>query len=149
MDTREEDRLKKRLRARGHSAAVVNRLLRMANEFVTPDAFFTATKGTVAGVAHKLWPDAKRGLGDRLYRCLDDASWLWRHPEGDAAGTAPVRPAPTGADMVFTKTQLKDVADFMEYFGRESISAAEMMSVVSLARGGARTQTQGGKEKTE
>ena len=142
MDTKEEDKLKEKLRTRGHSAVVVNRLFRMANEFVTPDAFFTATKNAVAGVASKLWPDAKHGLGDKLYRCFDDAAWLWRHPE-ETAGTESRRPAPAaaaGTDLMFTRSQLKDVVDFMEYFGRESISAAEMLSVTVLARGGTRAQ---------
>ena len=139
MTTKEEGKLKDRLRARGHSAYVVNRLFRLANEFVTPDAFFTATKGAVAGVAFKLWPDAKRGLGDKLYRCFDDAAWLWRHP-AEAAEAAPGSPA---VDLVFTRSQLMDVVFFMEHFGRESISTAEMLSVTVLARGGAQTQEKG------
>ena len=147
MNTKEEDKLKEKLRTRGHSAMIVNRLFRLANEFVTPDAFFTATKGTVAGVATKLWPDAKRGLGDKLYRCFDDAAWLWRHREEETVEAVPRRPAPVKADLVFTKAQLKDIMDFMEYFGRESISTAEMLSITTLARGGTRTQGEG--EKAE
>lgn len=129
-----ERTLREHLLSEKCSVVAVNRLLRLANEFASLEAFFTAAKGVLEQQWNKLTPGSPRGLGDGFFRCYDAALKWWRAPEGaDAAKRQ-------AADPVFSYSEIERVGCFMNQFGKRTISLTEMLSFLTMTADAAKTE---------
>lgn len=129
----------RRLRAEGVTAINANRIEKLANEFATVDAFFSATRGSIMSVWNKLHPDSGRSLGKNFFDAYDKALAIWKR--GDEPRPQPkLKPA---EDMSWlghelTQEEVKKVLDFMELFQVKSISFAGIATLLDLTGAGGR-----------
>lgn len=127
----------RRLRAEGVTAINANRIEKLANEFATVDAFFSATRGSIMSVWNKLHPDSGRSLGKGFFDAYDRALAIWKR------GDEP-RPQPKPAEDMswlgheLTQEEIKKVLDFMELYQVESMSFAGIATLLDLTGAGGR-----------
>lgn len=109
----------------GMSVTTVNRLKKLASEFVSEDDFFKATKGELMRTWTKLAPESPRGLGQTFFDAFAKAKALWT---SDEAGTAAARPAdPLGRPA--TQELLLWMASFLESNNVEQMSFGRLLDI--------------------
>jgi len=107
------------------STSVVNRVVRLANEFASLESFLGATKGCLMGVYSKLNPEAKKDLGPQFFRCFDAAARWFHEPEQEEPGSELAE---------FTVADLKKVLDFCELFNKDRMTLSEMRALLEMTK---------------
>lgn len=120
----------------GVSLQIVNRIERLSCEFATKEAFFLASKGDLLAAFRKMWPDAKRDLGDKFFSAMSKAVVLWKQPdESPAAKLGPAAPErDPRLDETLTAQEVLLVAELMERFKKAEVSVDWILQQVKLAR---------------
>lgn len=124
MDRMKRSRLEEHLLLK-HSKVIVNRLFRMAERWVSFEAFLQASKGDLLKRWRELAPESNRDLGAEFYAAFDAAAAWCASAESE---TSPAE-AP---DPVLTKDQLKKVLDFLEMFDKLEIRLSEIQSLLAM-----------------
>lgn len=120
----------------GVSLPIVNRIERLSCEFATKEAFFLASKGDLLAVFRRMYPDAKRDLGDRFFAAMSKAVVLWKTPDECPAA----KPGPAALerdpriDETLTNEEVLLVAELMERFKKAEVSVDWILQQVKLAR---------------
>lgn len=116
------------------SSIATNRIVRMSQEFATPDAFFLASKGDLMKAYDRLVPEAKRGLGDSFFDAMAKAVRLWNAPEEDKPAALDATCRDPRLDEILTVNEVLLVAELMEKFKKTEVSVDWILSQVRLAR---------------
>lgn len=74
------------------TSTTVNRLKRIASEFVSEDDFFKATRGELMRTWTKIAPQSPRGLGETFFGAFAKAKALWTSDEAAEAAARPADP---------------------------------------------------------
>lgn len=112
-------------KAPGMTSTTLNRLGRVASEFVSEDDFFRATKGELMRTWTKIAPESPRGLGQTFFDAYEKAKALWRSAE---VGKAAERPAdPLGRQV--TQELLLWMASFMESNSVEQMPIGRLLDI--------------------
>lgn len=119
------DEAMKAARKNGLSAVSANRLVELAREFASPEAFFASPKGTVLAQWRRMHPDAKRDLGSGFWKDFDSVRLLM--------AAEPDRAAAPSLQTVLSLADVKSVVDAMELLDMTSISVGEMLSILDVA----------------
>lgn len=120
----------------GVSLPIVNRIERLSCEFATKEAFFLASNGDLLAVFRRMYPDAKRDLGDRFFAAMSKAVVLWKTPDEKPAA----KPGPAALerdprlDETLTNEEVLLVAELMERFKKAEVSVDWILQQVKLAR---------------
>ena len=107
------------------TSTTINRLGRVASEFVSDDDFFRATKGELMRTWSKIAPESPRGLGQTFFDAFSKAKALWT---SDEVGTEAARPAdPLGRQV--TQELLLWMASFMESNSVEQMPIGHLLDI--------------------
>lgn len=107
------------------TATTVNRLDRVASEFVSEDDFFNATKGELMRAWTKIAPESPRGLGQTFFNAFSKAKALWTSGEVEEAAARPADPLGRQA----TQELLLWMASFMESNGVEQMPFGRLLDI--------------------
>ena len=121
----------------GVSLPIINRIERLSCEFATKEAFFLASKGDLLAAFRRMYPDAKRDLGDRFFAAMSKAVVLWKTPDDKpAAKPSPASPSARDPrlDETLTNAEVLLVAELMERFKKAEVSVDWILQQVKLAR---------------
>lgn len=107
------------------TSTTVNRLEKVASEFVSDDDFFRATKGELMRAWSKIAPESPRGLGQTFFGAFSKAKALWTSDA--AAETAAKSADPLGRPV--TQDLLLWMASFLESNKVEQMPIGRLLDI--------------------
>ena len=107
------------------TSTTVNRLKRVASEFVSEDDFFKATRGELMRTWTKIMPESPRGLGQTFFDAFAKARALWTSDEVEEAAARPADPLGRPA----TQELLLWMASFLETNKVEQMSFGKLLDI--------------------
>jgi hypothetical protein len=120
----DKQQLEKRLRESGVSGVYTKRIIRLMNEFATPEAFFSASKGELMKAFNRTH-SSKRGIGNNFWKAFDMASRIYRCRKDDSENAEIAKTEESKMEYVwktmFPVDFLKTVVSFMELCDIDSI----------------------------
>ena len=109
----------------GMTSTTMNRLKRVASEFVSEDGFFMATKGELMRTWTKIAPESPRGLGQTFFDAFAKAKALWSSDEVEETAARPADPLGRPA----TQELLLWMASFLETNKVEQMSFGKLLDI--------------------
>ena len=107
------------------TSTTVNRLKRVASEFVSEDGFFMATKGELMRTWTKIAPESTKGLGQTFFDAFAKAKALWSSDEVEETAARPADPLGRQA----TQELLLWMASFLETNKVEQMSFGRLLDI--------------------
>lgn len=116
----------------GVSRTVANRLVELAGDFASPEAFLASPKGPILSAWRRRRPGATRDLGARFWSGFETVRRLCATKEPET----PVHPPDALAflDAVVSTAELRTVLDMAEISGMGSLSVRELLGMVETVR---------------